>query len=103
MFGGSAEDVAVLSWAERRHLVDVAVELLQNLVALRVQDVNLPLGRTTAHTPDPYLVRETERRRRLHFPRHKSLKYYAASKLFNQLIDQTGIALFVNLAEVLFC
>lgn len=41
---GPAQDVAVLGGAERRHLVAVAVQLLQDLVALRVQDVHLPFG-----------------------------------------------------------
>lgn len=55
MFAGAAENVAVLGGAQRRHLVVVAVKLLQDLVALSVQDVNLPFGRAAAHTPNPHL------------------------------------------------
>ncbi|MEQ2208779.1 hypothetical protein XENOCAPTIV_014262 [Xenoophorus captivus] len=52
--------------AERSHLVDVAVELFQDLIALHIQDINFSFGRTTAQTPNPHLVRETERRIGLH-------------------------------------
>lgn len=56
VFASSAEDVPVFRRAERRHLVVVAVELLQDLVALCVQDVDLAFGGTAANTADPYLV-----------------------------------------------
>lgn len=56
LFASSAEDVAILSGAERHHLVVVAVELLQDLVMFGAQDVNLPFGRTAADTADPHLV-----------------------------------------------
>lgn len=55
VFPGPAEDVPILGGAERRHLVAVAVQLLQDLVALCVQDVNLPFGGTAAHAADPHL------------------------------------------------
>lgn len=58
MFPSSAEDVAVLSRAERHHLVVVAVQLLQDLVAFCVQDVNLPFGRAASDTADPHLERK---------------------------------------------
>ena len=58
MFPSATEDVPVLSRAECRHFVIVAMKLLQDLVALGVQDVNLPFGRTAAHTTDPHLERE---------------------------------------------
>lgn len=57
MLARSAEDVPVLRGAERRHLVAVAVQLLQDLVAFRVQDVNLAFGGRAADAPDPYLER----------------------------------------------
>lgn len=44
MFPCSAQDVAILSRAQSRHFVAVAVQLLQDLVAFCVQDVNLPFG-----------------------------------------------------------
>lgn len=43
-FPCSAQDVAILGRAQSHHLVAVAVQLLQDLVALCVQDVNLPFG-----------------------------------------------------------
>lgn len=58
MFPCSAQDVAILGGAQSRHLVAVAVQLLQDLVALRVQDVNLPFGWTGANAADPYLRRQ---------------------------------------------
>lgn len=57
VFPRPAEDVAVLGRAERRHLVAVAVQLLQDLVALGVQDVDLPFGGAAANTSDPHLQR----------------------------------------------
>lgn len=64
VFSGPAEDVPILGGAERRHLVAVAVQLLQDLVALCVQDVNLPFGGTAADATDPHL----ERNRSLYLP-----------------------------------
>ncbi|TNN45362.1 hypothetical protein EYF80_044438 [Liparis tanakae] len=64
VFAGSAEDVAVFRGGERRHLVVVAVQLLQDLVALCVQDVDLAFGGTAADTADPYLERNGERLKR---------------------------------------
>lgn len=57
-FATAAEDVPILGGAERRHLVVVAVKLLQHLVALCVQDVNLAFGRAAAHAAHPHLERK---------------------------------------------
>lgn len=66
MFSGAAEDVAVLGRAERRHPVVVAVQLLQDLVALRVHDVNLPFGGTAAAPADPHLIIEDYKGLQMH-------------------------------------
>lgn len=58
LFSSSTEDIPVLSRAERRHFVVVAVQLFQDLVVFCVQDVNLPFGRTAANTANPYLERK---------------------------------------------
>lgn len=58
MFPCSAQDIAILCRAQSRHLVAVAVQLLQDLVAFCVQDVNLPFGWTRANATDPYLFRQ---------------------------------------------
>lgn len=55
LFASSTENVPVLSRAERRDPVAVTLELLQDLVALGVYDVNLPFSGTEAQTPDPHL------------------------------------------------
>lgn len=57
VFPRPAEDVAVLGRAERRHLVAVAVQLLQDLVALGVQDVDLSFRGAASDATDPNLKR----------------------------------------------
>lgn len=56
VFASSAEDVPILSGAERSHLVAVALKLLQDLVPFCIQDVNLPFGSAAANTANPHLV-----------------------------------------------